>query len=189
VRIDDEVMQILSPPIVAGGVVTLTVARGLWGTAITSHGATAGCCRRLHGSTTSVASDANMNGTPSRNDANYPIRYVLKVWLPTMQNWLAGRINATFGGDGYNTVWLDVSTCTQYGLAAADSDAISAWDDQNATRMTDTQWGLYQKEKVAGLRTILPGWNLRPTTTTTTTSRAKTTCWPTRPTAPCSSTG
>ncbi len=159
VRINDELLQITAPPELAGGVVRLSVRRGLWGTRPAAHpAATRVMAPAYVGSSAAVATDVQLAGSPKRNDASSPLRYVLKIWRPDAIGWLAGRVTTTFGRQGYNTVWLDVSSCAQYNVAAASGHPVSGWDDQRGHKLDPPAWGEYQKAKVAGLRQQLPGW-------------------------------
>jgi hypothetical protein len=49
---------------------------------------------------------------------NYHLRYGIKVWTPSAVNGIADRIEATIDSDaqfqGYNALWLDVSSCHIY---------------------------------------------------------------------------
>lgn len=160
IRLDDELAQIVADPVEAGGVVTLTVRRGIWGTGAASHAASTRVMSPVYiGSTNAAASDGNLAGGPNRNDPNYPLRYGIKIWQPAGHTWIANRIKATFGAglQGYNAVWLDVSSCNQYNNADAWGQPVFGWDDPLATKLTQARWGVHQKAKLAGLRTALPG--------------------------------
>lgn len=159
IRVDDELMKIVSEPTITNGVVTLRVQRGLWGTAPAPHGGDARVMSPVYiGSTAAAAVDANLNGAPLRNDPNFPLRYAVKVWLPEGYGWIARRIETTFGSQGYNTAWLDVSSCWQYNNSDPHGNPVAGWDDRNDTKLTSTAWGKAQAAKVAGLRRLLPGW-------------------------------
>src|SRR5207302_1787614 len=160
VRLDDEIAQIVADPVEAGGVVTLTVRRGIWGTGAASHTAGTRAMSPVYiGSTNAAASDSNLAGGPNRDDTNYPLRYGIKIWQPGGYGWIADRIKVTFGAglQGYNTVWLDVSSCNQYNNADPYGQPVFGWDDPQSTKLTATTWGAYQKTKLAGLRSALPG--------------------------------
>jgi hypothetical protein len=160
IRLDDEIAQIVADPVEAAGVVTLTVKRGLWGTAAAPHASATRVMSPVYiGSTNAASSDSNLAGGPNRNDAGYPLRYAIKIWQPGGYNWIADRIKATFGAglQGYNTVWLDVSSCVQYNHADASGQPVFGWDDPTGTKLTRPRWGIHQKAKLAGLRAALPG--------------------------------
>jgi hypothetical protein len=160
VRVDNELMQVLGDPTLSNGVITMHVLRGLWTTGATAHAAGAKVMAPVYiGSKTAATSDANLNGAPSRDDATKPLRYAVKIWQQNGYGWIADRIEATFGAglQGYDTVWLDVSSCNMYNNAAATGDPVSSWNDPAGTEQTRTTWGQAQKTKVAGLRTRFPG--------------------------------
>lgn len=160
VRLDDEMAQIVADPVESGGIVTLTVRRGIWGTGAAAHVAGTRALSPLYiGSTNAAASDSNLAGGPNRDDTGYPLRYGLKIWQPGGYTWIADRIKATFGTglQGYNAVWLDVSSCNQYNNADHLGQPVFGWDDPLATKMTQARWGTHQKAKLAGLRGALPG--------------------------------
>lgn len=159
IRVDNEMMQVVAQPQVSNGNVTLTVVRGIWGTAAVAHSATARVFSPVYsGSSSVVPSDAGLSGTPARNDANFPLRYVVKIFDPAGDSWIAGRIQSTFAGQGYNTVWSDVSGCDQYSFAAGGGSPVAGWDDPQGTALTDTSWGAYQLTKLSALRADLPGY-------------------------------
>jgi hypothetical protein len=160
IRLDDEIAQIVADPVEAGGVVTLKVQRGIWATAPAAHGPGTRVMSPVYiGSTNAASSDSNLAGGPNRNDAGYPLRYAVKIWQPGGYNWIAERIKANFGAglQGYNAVWLDVSSCVQYNHADASGQPVFGWDDPAGTKLTRTRWGAHQKAKLAGLRSALPG--------------------------------
>lgn len=147
-------MQITASPSLQGGNVVLQVKRGIWGTAKSTHAANSKVLSPAYiGST-------EMNGTPSKNDPNASLRYVIKFWLPDGYRWQANRILRTLGdgrtvADGgklvhYDTVWLDVSSCSQYNIADPYTSGIEVWDDLAGSRMTKDNWGKYQRWKLNG---------------------------------------
>jgi hypothetical protein len=160
IRVDNELMQIAGAPTVSGANISIPVRRGLWGTGAAAHTAGTKVMSPVYiGSTSAVASDGNLSGSPVRNDPNYPLRYGIKIWQSDAYNWIADRIEATFPTStaGYNTAWLDVSSCSNYNNADYSGEPLSPWNDPAGTKMDQAQWGSYQKAKLAGLRGLLPG--------------------------------
>lgn len=160
IRIHNEIMQIVSNPVESNGVISFQVKRGIWGTSNANHDVSSRVLSPTYiGNSSSVASDGGLAGSPLVNDPNKALRYGIKIWKPEGYNWIANRIKSSFGTDlqGYNTVHLDVSSCNQYNNASADGKDIWNWDDDSFKKISRDQWGQYQKQKVAGLRTALPG--------------------------------
>jgi hypothetical protein len=156
-------MQILATPAVANGTITLQVSRGLWGTAPVAHGAAQRVMAPVYiGSTSAATSDAGLNGAPARDDTLSPLRYGVKIWQPGGYGWIADRIGATFGTglQGYDAIWLDVSSCNMYNNAAATGDPVYQWNDAAGQKQSRTTWGAAQKTKAAGLRARFPGIHL-----------------------------
>jgi hypothetical protein len=160
-RIDDELMQIVGEPTVRVGAIEVPVLRGLWGTAATSHAANARVLSPVYiGSTAAAASDSGLNGAPSRNQTSATLRYGIKIWQPTGWRFIADRIGATFGApglQGYNGIWLDVSSCNQYNNADWHGNPVFQWNDAANAKFTREAWGAAQKTKLAGLRSRYPG--------------------------------
>ncbi len=162
VRIDNEIMQIITDPTLTNNVISLTVRRGIWGTTAATHVQGARVLAPAYvGNKNSSKSDVNYNGSPLRDDVNFPLRYGIKIWTPQGAGWIADRIEATFDSDGgfqgYNAIWLDVSSCFIYNLADPLGNQMWPWDDANGTKMSVAQWGTDQKAKVATLRSRFPG--------------------------------
>ena len=157
IRVDDELMQIAGEPQVSGGEVVLTVRRGLWGTSAASHAASARVMAPTY--IGNVNGESSLNGTPTRNSTGAALRYGLKLWTPGGYNWLADRIQTTFGAglQGFNTVWLDVSSCFQYNHADPYGNPVFGWYDAGNTKMMTPQYGATQKVKLQGLRARFPG--------------------------------
>jgi hypothetical protein len=160
-RVDDELLQIVGPPTVSGGdTITLDVVRGLWGTNPRQHGANTRVQSPVYiGSSSAAATDAGLAGAPNRNDANATLRYAIKIWKAQGNGFIADRIAATFGPNlqGYNGVWLDVSSCNQYNNSDAEGNPVFQWNDDTGTKWTRDGWGGAQKTKLAGLRNRFPG--------------------------------
>ena len=159
-RIDDELMQIVGDPTVTDGVIHVPVLRGLWGTGATSHGANARVLSPVYiGSTAAAASDSGLNGAPSRNQTSATLRYGIKIWQGAGWRFIADRIGATFGAptlQGYNGIWLDVSSCNQYNNADWHGNPVFQWNDAANAKFTRETWGSAQKAKLAGLRSRYP---------------------------------
>jgi hypothetical protein len=159
IRVDNELMQVVQPPVEAAGVVTLTVRRGLWGTTAAPHSGTTRVMSPVYiGNPNISPADLGFNGAPSRDDPASPLRYAVKIWQPGGYGWIGDRIATTFGPDfqGYNGVWLDVSSCFQYNQADAYGVKVVAWNDPAQKKMTVDAWGGYQRTKVAALRARFP---------------------------------
>jgi hypothetical protein len=157
IRIDDELMQVVANPTTSGSDVVLTVRRGLWGTRAVTHAVSSRVMAPTYIGNRNGQSD--LNGTPARNDANYPLRYALKLWLPAAYNWIADRIQTSFGMglQGFNTVWLDVSSCFQDNHADPYGNPVFGWYDAGGTKMMTASYGAAQKAKLQGLRARFPG--------------------------------
>ncbi|HEY6567312.1 MAG TPA: Ig-like domain-containing protein [Actinomycetota bacterium] len=157
IRIDDELMQVAGEPQASGGEVVLQVRRGLWGTGTASHNANVRVMAPTY--IGNVNGESALNGTPTRNSTSAALRYGLKLWQPGGYNWLADRIQSTFGSDlqGFNTVWLDVSSCFQYNHADPYGNPVFGWYDAGTTKMMTPQYGVTQKVKLQGLRARFPG--------------------------------
>jgi hypothetical protein len=106
-----------------------------------------------------VNGESSLNGTPSRNSASYPLRYGIKLWTPAGYSWIADRIQSTFGSglQGFNTVWLDVSSCFQYNHADPNGNPVFGWYDPGSTKLSRDTYGAAQKAKLQGLRARFPG--------------------------------
>ena len=157
IRVDSELMQITSNPTISGTDVILTVRRGLWGTGAASHSVSSRVMAPTYLGNRNA--DSSLSGTPTRNNASYPLRYAIKIWQPNGYSWLADRIQATFGSglQGFNTVWLDVSSCHQDNHSDPYGNPVFGWYDTGNTKMMATQYGAAQKTKLAGLRSRFPG--------------------------------
>ncbi len=157
IRVDDELMQVVAEPALDGGDVVLTVRRGLWGTRPAPHAAGTRVMAPTYIGNRN--GDPSLAGTPARDDPNVPLRYAIKIWTPEGWGWIADRIQATFGPDlqGYNTVWLDVSSCFQDNHADPFGNPVFGWYDDADTKMTTAAYGAAQKTKLAGLRARFPG--------------------------------
>ena len=157
IRIDNELMQVIANPTTSGSDIVLSVRRGLWGTGAAAHAASARVMAPTYLGNRNA--DASLSGTPSRNDASYPLRYAIKIWQSNGYGWLADRIQATFGTglQGFNTIWLDVSSCHQDNHSDPYGNPVFGWYDAGNTKMMATQYGIAQKAKLAGLRARFPG--------------------------------
>jgi hypothetical protein len=87
------------------------------------------------------------------------LRYALRIWQDDGIAWLAGRIRNTFGAgrpapyfQGYNAVWLDITSCAAYNNADAYGNLVTPWDNPNDALMTPDRLGDYQARKVAELK-------------------------------------
>ena len=158
-RIGNEIMQITGNPSETGGTITMPVKRAFLGTVASAHSAQERVMAPLYiGSSQAVASDQVLSGIPGLNNSSKPLRYGIKIWQADGINWIAGRIKSTFGPDmqGYNTTWLDVSSCNQYNNAAYDGTQVWGWNDAASIKLTRDSWGNAQLQKLAGLRGQLP---------------------------------
>ncbi len=163
IRVGNEIMQVTANPYVAGGDVVLSVRRGIWGTSAVSHGANQRVFSPVYiGSKSAVAVDQGLSGSPGRNDTRYPLRYGIKLWQPDGYGWIADRIRDSFGPglQGYNTFWLDVTSCVQYNNADWLGNPVWGWDDTRSQKLSRNRWGDHQQTKLAGLRQEFPGKHL-----------------------------
>ena len=160
-RIDDELMQIVGEPTVADGVIEVPVSRALWGTDARSHAANERVQSPVYiGSSSAATSDSGLSGAPSRNDTRATLRYAIKIWQPAGWRFIADRIAATFGApglQGYNGIWLDVSSCNQYNNADWHGNPVFQWNDAASAKFTRDAWGAAQRTKLDGLRSRYPG--------------------------------
>ena len=157
IRVDNELMQVVAEPQLNGNNVVLSVRRGLWGTNTAAHAANTRVMSPTY--IGNVNGESQLNGTPMRGDQSSPLRYALKLWQPEAGNWIADRIQATFGAglQGFNTVWLDVSSCFQDNHADPYGNPVFGWYDAGDTKMMGAQYGAAQKAKLAVLRSRFPG--------------------------------
>lgn len=159
VRVDDEIMRVRG---VSGDAsrVTLTVDRGYFGTAAVAHGSGARVMSPVYiGSATATAYDTGYAGSPNVDRTDKALRYGVKIWQADGIAWLAGRIRSTFGAgrpapylQGYNTVWLDVSSCATYNNADALGQPVAPWSEPHGTIADAEKWKQNQLTKLAGLR-------------------------------------
>lgn len=160
IRVDDELMHVVGAPQLSGGVVTLTVRRGLWGTAARSHQEDTRVLSPVYiGSKDAHHSDSNLSGSPVRNDPDYPLRYAVRFWRADGYRWIARQITRSLGSglSGYDTIWLDVSSCYDYNNSDPYGNQVRAWDDRDGASFTRDGYGTAQRAKLAGLRNALPG--------------------------------
>ena len=157
IRVDNEMMQVIADPQLSGNNVILSVRRGLWGTNSGAHAVNSRVMSPTY--IGNVNGESQLNGTPLRAVQSSPLRYALKLWQPEAGNWIADRIQATFGAglQGFNAVWLDVSSCFQDNHADAYGNPVFGWYDPGDTKMMGTQYGAAQKAKLAVLRSRFPG--------------------------------
>jgi len=155
IRLGDEILKVKQKPSIASGVVTLRVQRGAFGTHAASHPS----CDRVFSPVYIGGSSGGFDGSPKRNSTQAPLRYAIKVWKYAGYRWIAGRIQQTFGTgmQGYNTVWLDITSCGLSNTVAGPGGAAAMWDDDVSSIITTTKWGQYQQAKVDGLQRLLPG--------------------------------
>lgn len=171
VRVDDEIMRVRAVS-ESGGIVTLTVDRGYFGTAPTSHTQGARVMAPVYiGSSTATTFDTGLAGGPNVDSTQKALRYGIKIWQDASSGamkdgigWIAGRIEATFsagryGGytQGYNTVWLDVSSCSTYNNADSLGQPIAPWHEPSDRPADSTIWSNAQIQKFNGLKARFPG--------------------------------
>jgi hypothetical protein len=156
IRIDNELMKVVAPPRQRGGDVILRVRRGLWGTRPTRHGARTRVMSPVYVGSASL--DRGLSGAPSRNDANYPLRYSIKIWKTPAHRWLIRRIRTTFGRgfQGYNAIWLDTTSCVQYSNSDPFGNQVFGWNDPAHAKLTPGAWGRAQRQKLRALDRAFP---------------------------------
>ncbi|MGZ8578577.1 MAG: putative glycoside hydrolase [Actinomycetota bacterium] len=156
IRIDNELMKVVAPPRLAGGDVILRVRRGLWGTRPARHGARTRVMSPVYVGSASL--DRGLSGAPSRNDANYPLRYSIKIWKTPAHRWLIRRIRTTFGRgfQGYNAIWLDTTSCVQYSNSDPFGNQVFGWNDPAHAKLTPGAWGRAQRQKLRALDRAFP---------------------------------
>lgn len=159
IRIDREILRVKAVA-AAGASMRFMVDRGYFGTTAAPHAAGARVFSPVYiGSAAAVGWDTGLSGSPPVDNPAKPLRYGLKIWEPAALDWIAGRIVATFGAgkagpyfQGYNAVWLDITSCAAYNNGDAYGRPVNPWDDPHETPMTPDQLGRYQAQKVAGLK-------------------------------------
>ncbi|HEY6167330.1 MAG TPA: hypothetical protein VI454_04780 [Verrucomicrobiae bacterium] len=169
VRVDDEIFRVRSVA-VERGLLSLLVDRAFFGTTKAAHTNGTRVMSPVYiGSTTAAAWDRGYAGSPPINNANYALRYAIKIWqdnstgaLKDGIGWIAGRIATTFGAgqrppyfQGYNAVWLDITSCSAYNTADAYGQPITPWDDTKEYALTPDSLGDHQITKLRGLRSRL----------------------------------
>ncbi len=160
IRVDEELMKITAPPLALSSDISLTVERGLWGTAITSHPVGARVESPVYiGSATAQSSDEHLSGTPKVDSVTDALRYGIQIGRSDAQAWLGQQIRRNFGPGlgGYNTVWLDVSSCNMYNNSDPFGNPVVGWDQERETKLTRERWGELQADKVAALQIAFPG--------------------------------
>jgi hypothetical protein len=160
IRVDDELMQVMDTPEASSGTIVLKVERGLWGSDAARHGADTRVMAPVYiGNKAAATSDAGLAGAPNLDSTQATLRYGIKIWEPAGAGFIADRIAQTFGPDfqGYNGVWLDVSSCFQYNNADAGGNPVFQWHDAHASKMTRDMWGAAQASKLDVLRARFPG--------------------------------
>ena len=152
VRIGDELMQIAGNPQTSGGDIVLSVRRGLWGTRAVSHGRGSRVTSPIYIGNRN--SGGSLSGNPSRDSTSAPLRYGIKIWKAAGYKWIAGRIQQTFGHglQGFNAVWLDVSSCHQDNNADPYGNPVFGWHDGRNTKLQPGRYGQAQKIKLRALR-------------------------------------
>jgi hypothetical protein len=156
IRVGKELMQVIGHPELALGQITLDVRRGLWDTNPATH--MAGTRVMAPTYIGNRLGEASLSGTPLRDSSTAPLRYALKVWKPGAYEWLARRIRSTFGPglQGFNTIWLDVSSCHQDNHSDPYGNPVFGWFEKEATKLQAESYGAAQKAKLRGLRQIFP---------------------------------
>ena len=96
------------------------------------------------------------------DNPNKPLRYALRIWTDEAVRWIAARITTTLGADrpapylqGYNAVWLDITSCAAYNNADAYGQPVTPWDNTRDALMTPDRLGAYQAGKVARLKAAI----------------------------------
>jgi hypothetical protein len=155
IRVGNELMKVVAAPTAADGVITLSVRRGLWSSDASPHPSDARVMSPVY-----VGGDnGGFDGSPSADSTQLPLRYGIKIWTASGVRWIAARIRNTLGKryQGYNAVWLDITSCGLSNTVSATGPPIVPWDDRAKTPLTSPRWGEYQEDKVAGLRRRLDG--------------------------------
>ena len=166
VRVGDEMMRVLQVG-GAAGAIELTVTRGCFGTAPARHARGARVLSPVYiGSIRAVSWDKHLAGSPPVNHPDSPLRYAVMAWQSAPEDprrdgagWLARRIAATFGAgqpapyfQGYNTVWLDITSCSPYNTADAYGQPVMPWDEGSQTPVSAERWTACQIAKIEALR-------------------------------------
>jgi hypothetical protein len=154
VRIGTEIVKVMSVSSPSSDVVALEVRRGIFGTRAAAHSDGA----RVVAPAYVGGASGGFDGSPRRDDPRFALRYAIKIWQPGGYGWIARRIRTTFGRgmQGYNAVWLDITSCGLSNTVAGPGGAVSMWDDPKGAPMTNARWGQHQGTKLRGLRRILP---------------------------------
>jgi hypothetical protein len=162
VLIDDEILRVKQVRAEKQAVI-LAVDRGHFGTKAAAHPEGARVMSPVYiGSSAGSHWDAGLAGAPPVDNPNKALRYGLKLWRADALAWVARRIEADFGNgkpapyfQGYNTVWLDITSCSPYNTADAYGQPVLPWADSKGTVVTADDWSGYQMEKVSAFKSQL----------------------------------
>jgi len=119
-RIGEEIMRIVAAT-AKGDEITLTVVRGIWGTAAASHGQDEAVFQPCY------TQDSIWAGRPDANAPQVGIRYPLQVNNPTFHQWLGDKCARIFDED-YDVAWLDISTSNWFAYCDAYGVLVSPWN-------------------------------------------------------------
>ncbi len=160
VRIDNEIMRVRTVAQSAAGIV-LGVDRGYFGTPRVAHAKGARVFVPVYIGVTATPS-FDPAGSPPVNSPARSLRYALKIWQADAATWLARRVTSSFGNNrpapylqGYNAVWLDVTSCAQLNCADSFGQPITPWDDSMQVPSTPEAWGNHQVGKLRELKSRL----------------------------------
>lgn len=171
VRVDDEILRVRSVT-AQGNTISLGVDRAYFGTTKATHTNGTRVFSPVYvGSTAAELRDRGVAGSPPINNAQYALRYGVKIWqdsagepLKDAVGWLAGRISTTFGAgkpapyfQGYNAVWLDGAGCAVYNFADAYGQPVAPWNDARDYAMTTDSLGEHQGNRLRALKARLTG--------------------------------
>jgi hypothetical protein len=162
VRIEDEILRVNQVRAEKQAVI-LGVDRGHFGTKAAAHPEGARVMSPVYiGSTAASHWDTGLAGSPPVDNPRKPLRYAPKLWREDALAWIAGRIQANFSNgkpapyfQGYNTVWLDITSCAPYNTADSYGWPVLPWDDPKDTVVTSASWSGYQMAKVAAFKSYL----------------------------------
>ena len=159
IKINNEIMRVRKVGF-AGDTIALTVDRGYFATEATEHKLGARVLSPMYvGSTSASTTDFKFAGSPAVDNPSKSLRHGLTYWKPEAVTWLAARVKAGLGGgetppglQGYNAIWLDITSSTSYNTADAFGQPVVTWDDARDQLMTVTARADYQLQKVRKLK-------------------------------------
>jgi len=126
-RLGDELLRIDAVRAAPEGGVELEVRRGLWGTRSAAHGPETPVLQPVYIGSVRAGADVSLSGIPDSTAPQRGLRYALQQQDPKFHDWLGDTCAATFH-EGYDVVWLDVTSSAFYNNADAYGQPVVPWD-------------------------------------------------------------